>query len=1540
MSSQVSMDLPTRPAAVGLYSDLRRYLVVACLALAAFGAQAQVSFPLGSNGSMGLGSPNGDFSIAQDDLRVKVPGGVVRINRDFDGSQWVFNRQWSGLGDPKYYKASYASIGAYFSCTIIDGINSCDTTATSGNTVQIVPDSLDRKIEQTRVPNDPYFGRDFEGNELPDLSTIQFIARKGVGFTRSTDGSSYVSSKYPRFLVRPQVVPTLPASAGPDAHPASGKPGQGGIATNPVNGFRWIDRSGEWIEYDNLGRVTSYGDRNDVRVWFQYGSHGQIERVLDDNGRTVFTLLYAGSGNFITEVRDHTPVDGIIRRVQYQYDDKGRLRHVIDARGHTTSYDYGSIDSFSYDGPGFMGTTSSGTSTGSTALLVDTRFRITKVTDTENRATDIAYGVTARVTRITAPDGGVTEFEYGYDKLKKEFSTTIKYPQTASGRKIETRHYDQEGRVVYREVNGKTLMTAQGDRKSMSYTDERASTVQIQRDNFDEVIRRTNPDGTSIVVSYDSTSTDPKEVVDEAGVASRMAYDSKGNLLKLTAAAGKPEEQITEYEPNAKGEPEVVRRKGGVNPDGSTDPDVEVQLRYDTNGNVREVIDGEGKIWTYEYDAMGNMLKAFDPLNHEWSYTYDAHGNRLTATDPNQLTTHFSYDNADRLLTITDPREQVYRLDYDPVGRPQKLTDPTGASITLEYDKAGRVTSSVDAMNQRFALAYDNLDRVTSLTDVENNTTSLDYTDVDGTDRGSKLVSRINYPTLQQLLRYNGRRQQTQFAEVADGETRTWSAEYDQRSALKSVTNPYTKSQHIEYDALGRPTLTKDELGHTIKLGYSHRGNLVSVTDELGHSTRLEYDGRDKLVKETNAVGQATIYRYDDAGRLQELIRQNGFKLTFEFDAGGRLRQRQSYRPDGSLELSDSFSWDDGNRVIGWTTRNASSTLTHDDANRLLSETVTVEGVSLTRSYTYYPNGQRKTYTGPDGVTLTYAYDGNGKLSRVDIPGEGTMSVAERQVTEAKKVVLPGGTVQEVERNGLLAPTRLRVRNPSQAVVFDQQSTYGQLDEVTSRTTQGQEIDYAYDDALRLLKADPTGWSGATETFEVDAAGNRLSDNRVQSPWVYDDANRLTRRGDVSYQYDEAGNLITKTDAALAEPQRTTHYAYDGYNRLIEVRNGVDELVARYAYDPFGYRLSKEVTAAGATSGGVTAGKRFFMQAEEGLLAEVGSDGVVLQSYGWEPDHSYSTSPLFLHKGSDYFYYHNDPLGMPRQLTDKSGNVVWSAGLVTAFGKVTIAAGSAIEQPWRFPGQYFDAETGLHYNLHRYYDAETGRYTTHDPVGLQGGINGYAYADALPTGLIDPYGLWVEHPDTGDGFLDNVADATFGTLYWLTDGWSPSQALVNGSAALGDGIVSGLTGGLGDLSAVRDWLGIDGGVDKCSSEYRAWHTVGNVFGTFALPVGRIGYAVQASRLNRLKSAREAFDMRNRLKELYRGGPTLSKFVEFILRHPAENFEALLKLKGEAGLIEGSARTSRGWNALALLSLIYQMQTFEPDDGGGDECECS
>ncbi len=114
---------------------------------------------------------------------------------------------------------------------------------------------------------------------------------------------------------------------------------------------------------------------------------------------------------------------------------------------------------------------------------------------------------------------------------------------------------------------------------------------------------------------------------------------------------------------------------------------------------------------------------------------------------------------------------------------------------------------------------------------------------------------------------------------------------------------------------------------------------------------------------------------------------------------------------------------------------------------------------------------------------------------------------------------------------------------------------------------------------------------------------------------------------------------------------------------------------------------------------------------------------------------------VFADTGDDdaVFYYINDHLGTPQIIIDETGNIVWK-GDYQPFGSVD-AAVSDLGNHFRFAGQYYDAETGLHYNFHRYYDPNTGRYLRADPIGLNGGMNPYVYVQNNPVNLIDPEGL-------------------------------------------------------------------------------------------------------------------------------------------------------------------------------------------------------
>jgi len=139
------------------------------------------------------------------------------------------------------------------------------------------------------------------------------------------------------------------------------------------------------------------------------------------------------------------------------------------------------------------------------------------------------------------------------------------------------------------------------------------------------------------------------------------------------------------------------------------------------------------------------------------------------------------------------------------------------------------------------------------------------------------------------------------------------------------------------------------------------------------------------------------------------------------------------------------------------------------------------------------------------------------------------------------------------------------------------------------------------------------------------------------------------------------------------------------------------------------------------------------------LIAEADAAGNVVKSYGYRPGSTWTTDPLFMKEGSNYYFYTNDHLGTPQKLTAVNGAVVWSVKY-SSFGKATVEV-ETVENSLRFSGQYYDRETGLHYNYNRYFSFEVGRFLRTDPLGFKAGVNIYSYVLNNPVNLKDPYGL-------------------------------------------------------------------------------------------------------------------------------------------------------------------------------------------------------
>ncbi len=319
---------------------------------------------------------------------------------------------------------------------------------------------------------------------------------------------------------------------------------------------------------------------------------------------------------------------------------------------------------------------------------------------------------------------------------------------------------------------------------------------------------------------------------------------------------------------------------------------------------------------------------------------------------------------------------------------------------------------------------------------------------------------------------------------------------------------------------------------------------------------------------------------------------------------------------------------------------------------------------------------------------------------------------------------------------------------PAGAVAQDLTLTYNTANLVTVITdnTAALSESFGYDKLYRLVNS--TGSYGAL-VWKYDATGNRTKQtlNTTVSNLAYPATNnRLTSVGSLTRQYDAAGNLTQE----LRSDGSTRSYAYNALGRLSAVTRTVGGSgampVASYYHNALGQRVAKYVAASGQWT--------YYVYDLDGkLLVEQPGNSTAHRDYVY-----LDALPLALidvpvnpaTQATKAYAIHTDHLGTPMRLTDTTGTVVWALdstpfdAIHGAFGlpnEDVDLNGTSITYNARFPGQYFDAETGLNYNYFRDYDPGTGRYIQSDPIGLAGGLNTYGYVGGNPLSAIDPFGL-------------------------------------------------------------------------------------------------------------------------------------------------------------------------------------------------------
>ncbi|WP_206507529.1 RHS repeat-associated core domain-containing protein [Streptomyces chrestomyceticus] len=714
------------------------------------------------------------------------------------------------------------------------------------------------------------------------------------------------------------------------------------------------------------------------------------------------------------------------------------------------------------------------------------------------------------------------------------------------------------------------------------------------------------------------------------------------------------------------------------------------RTEYDGDDRPTALIRADGHRTSATYDDRGRLRTLTEPDGAMWQHVYDEQGNRIALIDPSGGVTRYSYDQRGHISSVTDPAGQTMKLVTNAAGLPLTVTDPVGAVTHYAYDSFGRLTTVTNPLNHVMRMVWTTEGHLASRTDANGETERWDY---DGEGNCTCYTDQL------------GRR--TRF-------------EYTHFDLATACTTPEGVRYEFAHDTELRLTQVTNPQGLTWKYAYDAVGRLISETDFEGRTLTYAYDATGRLASRTNAIGQTTAYRYDSVGGLSAKD-VDGLEITYERDPCGRLLR--AVGPDATLEQR------------------------HDVLGQCTAETVNGRTLFVSRDSV----GRRIGRTTPTGAVTTLTYDAAGHVGGLTISGRFLSFQHDAVGKETRREV--GGNVTLAhawDPAGRLVSQTLELAHSSATLQRRAYSYRGDgcMTSVDDQQTGLRSFVLGADGRVQGVSA--AGWS---ESYAFDETGNQTyaswPDRHPQAESRGERAysgTRVTRAGNIRYEHDAQGRVVLRQKVRLSRRPDTWHYTWDAEDRLTSVRTP-DGSCWRYLYDPLGRRIAKLRSAPGSedvveetrfTWDGLTLAEQTTTHARTPVAITITWDHDGLTPLAQTETKCLSSAPQEV-IDQRFFAIVTDQVGTPTELIDENGSIAWRSR-ATVWGVTSWNKNATAYTPLRFPGQYFDAETQLHYNHFRHYDPETARYLSLDPLGLDPAPNPSTYVDN-PHLLSDPLGL-------------------------------------------------------------------------------------------------------------------------------------------------------------------------------------------------------
>lgn len=797
---------------------------------------------------------------------------------------------------------------------------------------------------------------------------------------------------------------------------------------------------------------------------------------------------------------------------------------------------------------------------------------------------------------------------------------------------------------------------------------------------------------------------------------------------------------------------------------------------FDGLDRLQQVTDREGGVTVYTYDDLDQMDTVTDANSNVTDYDYNGFGflTRLSSPDTG-VTNYTSYDLAGNLLSKTDAREVVTNYTYDALNRVTSVSFPSDSSknITYVYDETqtkgfanagiGRLTRVVEANGTETAWIYNDLGHIVRDIRViggETYTVRYQY-DLAG------VLTHIFYPSgreLEFIQNPNGQAQTVRTRKTASG---NWieladNITYKPFGPISEFVYGNGLAFTRTYDLHYRPELISTGDGSTdlmaLDYGFNDNNELNEILDlvEPANDKSFIYDGNMRLTDASGAYG-AMNYGYDPVGN-RELHSTTASPLSENFiesyvisPVSNRL---QSISATGSGGQSASFIYDD----VGNITNDGQYGYDYDARGRLAAVT---QGSATVASYAYNAFAERVTKTVGSSTThfiydlqnrLVAEADASGEIKKEYIYlGDQLLSIVEVEAEPVEPSADLSVSLSHT-RNGNIVDYEITVQNlgpdtASGVILNNTNPANVEIDSFSvtagSCSQSGQNIDCQLGDMASgssnllsvtiIAEADVDIAQVVTASVSSSTADPNLGNNAIQQAgsgcFI-----ATAAYGSYEHQYlhvlrDFRDDYLLPTEAGKA----FVDYYYATSPELVNVMNEHDWM------KPLVRMLLLPLIALAALLQAPLLVKMI-------VVVSVLSAAVAYKKYGVAKLIKKSLMGAAVALGfasasasaDEIYYIHSDHLNTPEMVTDADRSVVWKSNR-TPFG-VESPEIATIEQPFRFPGQYYDAETGLYYNLNRYYHPGLGRYITSDPIGLGGGVNTYGYAGQNPAMAYDPTG--------------------------------------------------------------------------------------------------------------------------------------------------------------------------------------------------------